>query len=145
MHVSQIPFISTMERSDKRWAQKAREYRAAIEAKTHALITTETVVKRIALVRITTPYNKKKGESEYVCFAGQIRGIHKAYVSAKTTVVRVWAVYSVDPGVSGGLQQIQRWDHLCMAQAHRDGRNYHYAKYLMTEDIDKWTHELSNR
>ncbi len=134
-----------MSRSDPRWARKAREYRAALEARQHVLVTGESIVKRIALVRIKTPYNKTGGESEYVCFAGQIRGLHRGYVSAKTTVVRVWGVYTRDPNAVGGLQQIQRWDHLCMAQAHRDGRNYHYAKYLMTEDIDKWTHELSNR
>jgi hypothetical protein len=63
-------------------------------------------------------------------------GIRKARIVG---IRRVWlVVHNGDSAFAVG-----QWDRLIMAQAHRDGLMYQYAKYLMTEESDQWTNELS--
>jgi hypothetical protein len=47
-------------------------------------------------------------------------------------VRRVWQVREINSARANTI--LQTWDHLEMAQAHRDGLMVHYAKYLLTRE-----------
>jgi hypothetical protein len=130
---------------DERWRKRAIEYREALEAQTHLLVVVPCRLNRMLIVRYHSPHLKPEIR-EVHSMRGQLHyhleGTAQHRLNRRnnvTTIVRVWIVRdSVEP-----FTEHSRWNSIHMARAHRDGRLFHYAKHLMTEDSDKWTSDLS--
>jgi hypothetical protein len=101
------------------------------------------VIKRMAIVRYKRHWNlNETGETH--CKVGEMRErIDSKRRSHLISISKVWVVEGVSQSDMEKTVEHSRWNNLHMAQAHRDGREYHYAKHLMTEDSDKWTSDLS--
>jgi hypothetical protein len=127
------------------WQRRATAYRELVEAMQNLLVTTPTIIKRIAVVRVQ--YNQRGflgNEADIHCRAGQLRGMKRAAVKF-SVVRRLWMVCQLTPnGLGSTHDNLQAWDHLIMAKAHKAGRDFHYAKYLMTEESERWTYEHTN-
>jgi hypothetical protein len=141
---------------DKRWAAKAKEYREAIEARMAMLVTQPTLLKRGAVIRYKRHRHQRLPEEQiYMCGERQGRGIplrlgqivrNTKPPMLELRIVRVWIVCTINVLHDEQTFEIHnRWQRIEMAKAHRDGRNFHYAKYLMTEKEEQWTRELANR
>lgn len=123
-------------RNDKEhWAQKAREYQAEIEAKRYSFVQHESFVRRMVLVEThrhqEIQFMRRQGWHLRAAFSGWDRKHIKI-------IKRVWVVVSF-------RGQTEKWTRIEMAKAHAAGRNYHYARYLMTKDAERWHNELTGR
>lgn len=97
--------------------------------KPHMLITQPTSIKR--MVRITVN-GKYKTETYYT--RTQLRDARRKLKTFKNnnnlTVVRLWGMYAE-------IGLFEQWDNLLCAKAMKEGRDFHFAKYLMSPDSNK--------
>lgn len=113
---------------------RAAAYKNIIERK-DLLIKEQPRIRRIAIAHWKTTRSAQVTNVERV---QHIYGPERLYISAwidarrssypKAFVVRIerrWAVYTD--------REKEMWDNLIMAQAHRDGLNLHYSRYLMAK------------
>lgn len=128
------------------WENKAREYQTALEAKTYLLVTRKSRIHRTAIVRwmavsgeARQPYEERQSSVRGRQVAAFVRNLRRNTVR-ELRIHRIWTV--VEDAIHDELT-VQTWEKLVMAQAHRDGRNFHYAKWLMSKDMDQVTNDLT--
>lgn len=113
-----------------RWQKRAAKYRADVERHDY-MITSPPQLTRIA--RITWSTAKGINNVSYAVWCkpnkqavNGIRSITRHQSNFR--IVREWQVETYNHYSN---QVWQRWERLIMAQAHRDGLDYHYARWLM--------------
>lgn len=126
---------------EAKWVQRAAEYRKALEEK-NTVITHPFSIRRALVVRwksymrssvtFRDTFWLREGDMD-----GGVLDYVRKHRSGVESVVRIWLVLTHEGFVH------QKWERLVMAQAHRDGLMFQYAKHLMTEESDTWTKELS--
>jgi hypothetical protein len=115
----------------------AADYRAALENKDHLLVTRKTVVRRALVIRWKDFMGTSVSYRD-IAYRGQVHDVLTNKLYGVENTVRVWVVRDAD-----GTVEHARWERYIMAKAHRDGRMYHYAKYIMTEGDAQWMKEIS--
>lgn len=119
--------------TNKRHKARAAKFRRSIERKDHH-VTKEVTIKRIASVELPSEDGTRHpARGLAAAKRGQVRYNYNfqrnRFPKAKLKVYRDrWAVMEGD-------HMHQSWSARSMAEAHRDGLNYHYAKWLMTKDM----------
>jgi hypothetical protein len=109
----------------------AATYQRSIEEQSAKFVTSQHRIVRMARVRVSIATGGVP-EGEYLVRTSDIKQrwhylVRKGY---KATVHRCyWGVVEED----GGL--VQQWNRIDLARAHRDGLNYHFAKWLLTKDL----------
>lgn len=94
-------------------------------------ITSVSRIRRIASLVIHNAQGNNGNTREYnsfYCNKDQMKGIFRTLHSwERCEVVRRWWI------CEGGDGSVTRWTRLNMAQAQRDGYNYHYARWVLTQ------------
>lgn len=107
------------------------EYRGRIEER-YLHITQETKIRRVVLLEILggklTPKHQLGRSDYYYVNKDQIRGTLRTFSGWSSIVFKrkYWVVV-------GGDGSETRWNRLEMAQAQRDGYNYHWARHLLAK------------
>lgn len=132
----------TTESEAARWARKAALFQEQFE-NSSPLIVAKSHVVRCAIVewqevsgdrRLSLP-TKNQERVNRMNFHALIKNLRKNGARI-LGLRRIWLVVENSP-FSTEPREIQRWERLVMALVHRDARNFHYTKWLMTKDIDE--------
>lgn len=121
---------------EAKWVQRAAEFRKALEEKNTVMVHPVSI-RRALVVRWKACMGSSVTYRDIFWFdTGDIEYVRK-YIGGIESMVRLWVVLTHEGFIK------ERWERLVMAQAHRDGLMFQYAKHLMTEESDQWTKELS--
>ncbi len=111
-----------------RWKKKAAEFQAKVE-RDYTEIRTKPTLRRVARIESCNPGGFTHVTYAVHCPANKqaINGVHSLCKHRQNIrIVRMWEVW-IEPD-----RPQQRWERLVMARAHRDGLEFHYARWLMT-------------
>lgn len=108
----------------QRLAKKAKAYRNRIERE-DLIVQVKPKIYRAAYLRIQRTRAHKVETYNYILFRENIKRQAEQVNAAIVGVRRLWVVRT--------NKEEQQWENLVMAQAHRDGLDFHYARHLMTQ------------
>lgn len=123
------------------WEERAKKFQEAFEAKSY-LVTVPTKLLRGVVCRFTHLRSKEVEESIYLgvrpgnnLYSHLMAREYRNVRTQRLQLARVWLVVSITNIHDETDYEIHsRWDNLPMAKAHVAGRNFHYAKFLMTKE-----------
>lgn len=108
---------------EMRWIRKASALRACLEQMDRH-VEHEVRIRRMVQVTYFDTVQHRTQEARFTRLQFKIMVAGRA---ANIRIKRFWHVYA-------GSVVYNRWERLVLAQAERDGLNYHYARWLMTQD-----------